>query len=162
MTIALEAAFGAGPGVIAIAGTGSIAYGRDAERPHRARRRLGVRRLRRRLRPLDRPPRHLRHPERSRSRPRNRAQRHGPPSLETQHHRRTCASKPTRLRHPISRDCFRSSSAPPTRATPSPAICWPTPGPSWLSSRPSSSAVSRRTLQRPCFWGQCSRQPRSL
>src|SRR5271157_3119977 len=27
--IALEAAFGAGPGVIAIAGTGSIAYGRD-------------------------------------------------------------------------------------------------------------------------------------
>jgi glucosamine kinase len=30
MTIALEAAFGAGPGVIAIAGTGSIAYGRDA------------------------------------------------------------------------------------------------------------------------------------
>jgi len=28
--IALEAAFGAGPGVIAIAGTGSIAYGRDA------------------------------------------------------------------------------------------------------------------------------------
>src|SRR5882762_9078954 len=31
MTIALEAAFGAGPGVIAIAGTGSIAYGRDAD-----------------------------------------------------------------------------------------------------------------------------------
>src|ERR1700687_6154666 len=30
MTIAFEAAFGAGPGVIAIAGTGSIAYGRDA------------------------------------------------------------------------------------------------------------------------------------
>jgi len=30
MTIALEAAFGGGPGVIAIAGTGSIAYGRDA------------------------------------------------------------------------------------------------------------------------------------
>jgi len=30
MTIALEAAFGAGPGVIVIAGTGSIAYGRDA------------------------------------------------------------------------------------------------------------------------------------
>jgi glucosamine kinase len=30
MTIALEAAFGAGSGVIAIAGTGSIAYGRDA------------------------------------------------------------------------------------------------------------------------------------
>jgi N-acetylglucosamine kinase-like BadF-type ATPase len=30
MTIALEAAFGAGPGVIAIAGTGSIAYGRGA------------------------------------------------------------------------------------------------------------------------------------
>jgi glucosamine kinase len=30
MTIALEAAFGAGPGVIAIAGTGSIVYGRDA------------------------------------------------------------------------------------------------------------------------------------
>ena len=30
MTIALEAACGAGPGVIAIAGTGSIAYGRDA------------------------------------------------------------------------------------------------------------------------------------
>jgi len=30
MTIAIEAAFGAGPGVIAIAGTGSIAYGRDA------------------------------------------------------------------------------------------------------------------------------------
>jgi glucosamine kinase len=29
-TIALEAAFGAGPGVIAIAGTGSIAYGRNA------------------------------------------------------------------------------------------------------------------------------------
>ncbi len=29
MTIALEAAFGAGPGVIAIAGTGSIVYGRD-------------------------------------------------------------------------------------------------------------------------------------
>ena len=28
--IALEAAFGAGPGVIAIAGTGSIVYGRDA------------------------------------------------------------------------------------------------------------------------------------
>jgi N-acetylglucosamine kinase-like BadF-type ATPase len=31
MTIALEAAFGAGPGVIAIAGTGSIVYGRDAD-----------------------------------------------------------------------------------------------------------------------------------
>jgi N-acetylglucosamine kinase-like BadF-type ATPase len=31
MHIALEAAFGAGPGVIVIAGTGSIAYGRDAE-----------------------------------------------------------------------------------------------------------------------------------
>jgi glucosamine kinase len=30
MEIALEAAFGAGPGVIVIAGTGSIAYGRDA------------------------------------------------------------------------------------------------------------------------------------
>src|ERR1700674_4575227 len=30
MTIALEAAFGAGPGAIVIAGTGSIAYGRDA------------------------------------------------------------------------------------------------------------------------------------
>ena len=30
MAIALEAAFGAGPGVIVIAGTGSIAYGRDA------------------------------------------------------------------------------------------------------------------------------------
>ena len=29
--ISLEAAFGAGPGVIAIAGTGSIAYGRDAD-----------------------------------------------------------------------------------------------------------------------------------
>ncbi|HUM04528.1 MAG TPA: BadF/BadG/BcrA/BcrD ATPase family protein [Terriglobales bacterium] len=29
MVIALEAAFGSGPGVIAIAGTGSIAYGRD-------------------------------------------------------------------------------------------------------------------------------------
>jgi len=29
--IALEAAFGAGPGVIAIAGTGSIVYGRDAD-----------------------------------------------------------------------------------------------------------------------------------
>jgi glucosamine kinase len=34
--IALEAAFGAGPGVIAIAGTGSIVYGRDA-RGHTAR-----------------------------------------------------------------------------------------------------------------------------
>jgi N-acetylglucosamine kinase-like BadF-type ATPase len=34
--IALEAAFGAGPGVIAIAGTGSIVYGRDA-RSHTAR-----------------------------------------------------------------------------------------------------------------------------
>jgi glucosamine kinase len=31
MAIALEAAFGAGPGVIVIAGTGSIAYGRDAD-----------------------------------------------------------------------------------------------------------------------------------
>jgi glucosamine kinase len=31
MTVALEAAFGSGPGVIVIAGTGSIAYGRDAE-----------------------------------------------------------------------------------------------------------------------------------
>jgi glucosamine kinase len=31
MEIALEAAFGAGPGVIVIAGTGSIAYGRDAQ-----------------------------------------------------------------------------------------------------------------------------------
>ncbi len=31
MHIALEAAFGSGPGVIVIAGTGSIAYGRDAE-----------------------------------------------------------------------------------------------------------------------------------
>jgi glucosamine kinase len=30
MQIALEAAFGAGPGVVVIAGTGSIAYGRDA------------------------------------------------------------------------------------------------------------------------------------
>jgi N-acetylglucosamine kinase-like BadF-type ATPase len=30
MVIALEAAFGSGPGVIAIAGTGSIVYGRDA------------------------------------------------------------------------------------------------------------------------------------
>jgi glucosamine kinase len=30
MPIALEAAFGAGPGVVVIAGTGSIAYGRDA------------------------------------------------------------------------------------------------------------------------------------
>ncbi len=29
--IALEAAFGSGPGVIVIAGTGSIAYGRNAE-----------------------------------------------------------------------------------------------------------------------------------
>jgi glucosamine kinase len=32
MVIALEAAFGAGPGVIVIAGTGSIAYGRNAKR----------------------------------------------------------------------------------------------------------------------------------
>ena len=31
MQIALEAAFGTGPGVIVIAGTGSIAYGRDAD-----------------------------------------------------------------------------------------------------------------------------------
>jgi len=31
MQIALQAAFGAGPGVIVIAGTGSIAYGRDAQ-----------------------------------------------------------------------------------------------------------------------------------
>ena len=31
MVIALEAAFGSGPGVIVIAGTGSIAYGRNAE-----------------------------------------------------------------------------------------------------------------------------------
>lgn len=31
MQIALEAAFGAGPGVIVIAGTGSIAYGRDVQ-----------------------------------------------------------------------------------------------------------------------------------
>ena len=31
MEIALEAAFGAGPGVIVIAGTGSIAYGRNAQ-----------------------------------------------------------------------------------------------------------------------------------
>jgi N-acetylglucosamine kinase-like BadF-type ATPase len=31
MQIALQAAFGAAPGVIAIAGTGSIAYGRDAQ-----------------------------------------------------------------------------------------------------------------------------------
>jgi glucosamine kinase len=31
MEIAMEAAFGAGPGVIVIAGTGSIAYGRDAQ-----------------------------------------------------------------------------------------------------------------------------------
>jgi len=31
MQIALEAAFGGGPGVIVIAGTGSIAYGRDAQ-----------------------------------------------------------------------------------------------------------------------------------
>jgi len=31
MQIALEAAFGAGPGVVVIAGTGSIAYGRDAQ-----------------------------------------------------------------------------------------------------------------------------------
>src|SRR5580700_10088086 len=31
MQIALAAAFGAGPGVIVIAGTGSIAYGRDAQ-----------------------------------------------------------------------------------------------------------------------------------
>jgi N-acetylglucosamine kinase-like BadF-type ATPase len=31
MEIALEAAFGAGPGVIVIAGTGSIAYGRDSQ-----------------------------------------------------------------------------------------------------------------------------------
>src|SRR6202022_4263298 len=31
MVIALEAGFGAGPGVIVIAGTGSIAYGRDRE-----------------------------------------------------------------------------------------------------------------------------------
>jgi len=31
MAIALEAAFGAGPGVIVIAGTGSIAYGRDSQ-----------------------------------------------------------------------------------------------------------------------------------
>ncbi len=31
MVIALEAAFGSGPGVIAIAGTGSIVYGRDAD-----------------------------------------------------------------------------------------------------------------------------------
>ena len=44
-------------------------------RPHCARRRLGVRHLRRRLRPLDRPPRHLRYPERLRSRPRNHADR---------------------------------------------------------------------------------------
>jgi len=31
MEIALEAAFGAGPGIVVIAGTGSIAYGRNAE-----------------------------------------------------------------------------------------------------------------------------------
>jgi N-acetylglucosamine kinase-like BadF-type ATPase len=31
MVIALEAAFGAGPGVVTVAGTGSIAYGRDAK-----------------------------------------------------------------------------------------------------------------------------------
>jgi glucosamine kinase len=31
MEIAMEAAFGAGPGVVVIAGTGSIAYGRDAQ-----------------------------------------------------------------------------------------------------------------------------------
>ena len=36
MVIALEAAFGSGPGIIVIAGTGSIAYGRD-ERGHTAR-----------------------------------------------------------------------------------------------------------------------------
>jgi len=36
MEIALESAFGAGPGVLVIAGTGSIAYGRDA-RGHTAR-----------------------------------------------------------------------------------------------------------------------------
>jgi N-acetylglucosamine kinase-like BadF-type ATPase len=30
MVIALEAAFGAGPGIVAVAGTGSIVYGRDA------------------------------------------------------------------------------------------------------------------------------------
>ena len=31
MEIALDAAFGSGPGVIVIAGTGSIAYGRNAQ-----------------------------------------------------------------------------------------------------------------------------------
>ena len=46
MQIALAAAFGEGPGVIVIAGTGSIAYGRDAAGQNRPRRRLGLCRFR--------------------------------------------------------------------------------------------------------------------
>ena len=48
--IALEAAFGSGPGVIVIAGTGSIAYGRNRRRSDCARRWLGLRYLGRGIR----------------------------------------------------------------------------------------------------------------
>ena len=43
------------PGIVIIAGTGSIAYGRNARRPRGARRRLGLRARRRGQRLLDRP-----------------------------------------------------------------------------------------------------------
>ena len=53
--IALEAGAPGAPGIVIIAGTGSIAYGRDARRPGRARRRLGLRARRRGQRLLARP-----------------------------------------------------------------------------------------------------------
>ncbi len=104
--IALEAAFGAGPGVIAIAGTGSIVYGRDAV-GHTARaggwgfavsdEGSGYWIGRRAISVIS---------ERPGSRPQNHAHRYGLPGLETQHHRRTCAASEldpaTRFPAPVS------------------------------------------------------------
>ncbi len=66
MQIALEAAFDTGPGVIVIAGTGSIAYGRDRQGTTAPRRRLGICHRRRRFRALDRTHRRQRRPARRR------------------------------------------------------------------------------------------------
>ena len=53
--IALEAGAPEQPGVVVIAGTGSIAYGRNDRAPGGARRRLGLHARRRGQRLLDRP-----------------------------------------------------------------------------------------------------------
>ena len=65
--VALEAGAPEQPGVVVISGTGSIAYGRNAQRRSGARRRLGLRARRRRQRLLDRPRRAARRAARIRS-----------------------------------------------------------------------------------------------